>query len=100
MINSFRLRKFFLSAKMRFLKNVWFGLFRPKNTQPRKKSPNHTFFRTSQFTQTEKKITQPKRIYSANGNPFIPMIYRFYAPPSPIFDKDFKLDVLIIVYRT
>ena len=27
-----------------------------------------------------KKITQPKRIYSANGNPFIPMIYRFYAP--------------------
>ena len=27
-----------------------------------------------------KKFTQPKRIYSANGNPFIPMIYRFYAP--------------------
>ena len=27
-----------------------------------------------------KKNTQPKRIYSANGNPFMPMIYRFYAP--------------------
>ena len=51
-----------------------------KNTQPRKKTPNHIFFRTCQFTQTEKKYTQPKRIYSANGNPFIPMIYRFYAP--------------------
>ena len=51
-----------------------------KNTQPRKKTPNHIFFRTCQFTQTETKYTQPKRIYSANGNPFIPMIYRFYAP--------------------
>ena len=28
----------------------------------------------------QKKNTQPKRIYSANGNPFIPMICRFYAP--------------------
>ena len=51
-----------------------------KNTQPRKKTPNHIFFRTCQFTQTETKYTQPKRIYSADGNPFIPMIDRFYAP--------------------
>ena len=49
-------------------------------TQPKKKTPTHIFFWTCQFTQTEKKYTQPKRIYSANGNPFIPMIYRFYAP--------------------
>ena len=68
--------------------------------QPRKKSPNHIFFRNIGLLRQTKKFTQPKRIYSANGNPFIPMIYRFYAPPSPIFDKDFKLHVLIIVYRT
>ena len=67
---------------------MWFGQKKisakkkkaKKNTQPRKKTPNHIFFRTCQFTQTETKYTQPKRIYSANGNPFIPMIYRFYAP--------------------
>ena len=41
------------------------------------KTPKHPFARKSHFTQTEKKNTQPKRIYSANGNPFMPMIYRF-----------------------
>ena len=43
-------------------------------------------FQTTYFSEhlsllrQTKKFTQPKRIYSANGNPFIPMIYRFYAP--------------------
>ena len=51
-----------------------------KKYQPRKKNPNHIFFRKIGLLRQTKKFTQPKRIYSANGNPFIPMICRFYAP--------------------
>ena len=62
--------------------NIFFAFFswlsilisaKEKNSKPH-------IFQKSQFTQTETKYTQPKRIYSADGNPFIPMIDRFYAP--------------------
>ena len=33
------------------------------------------------YSPKQKKILTNKRSYSSNGNTYIPMIYRFYAPP-------------------
>ena len=37
------------------------------------------FHRISFYSAKTKQFTQPKRIYSANGNPFMPMIWRFWS---------------------
>ena len=37
------------------------------------------FHRISFYSAKTKQFTQPKRSYSANGNPFMPMIWRFWA---------------------
>ena len=39
------------------------------------------FSNISVFSYRKKKNTLPKRIYSDNGNPFIPMLFLFYPPP-------------------
>ena len=41
------------------------------------------FHRISFYSAKTKQFTQPKRIYSANGNPFMPMIWRFCAYFAP-----------------
>ena len=64
-----------------FLADIFFWPKAKKKILSQEKKVQTTYFseHLSLLRQT-KKITQPKRIYSANGNPFMPMIYRFYAP--------------------
>ena len=40
-----------------------------------------TYFSEFSVYWNRKKNTLPKSIYSDNGNPFIPMLFLFYAPP-------------------
>ena len=43
-----------------------------------------SFHKISFYSAKIKQFTQPKRIYSANGNPFMPMIWRFFAYSSTL----------------
>ena len=50
------------------------------------------------YSANKKKILTNKRSYSSNGNTYMPMIYRFYAPPPFIFLPPLPLSPLFITF--
>ena len=48
----------------------------------------------AEILSQQKKILTNKRSYSSNGNTYMPMIWRFYAPHPPPQRKNIQLNIL------
>ena len=56
------------------------------------------FLWLKKYSANKKKILTNKRSYSSNGNTYMPMIWRFYAPPPPPQRKNIELNILFFFY--